>query len=370
MGRIKSVIRFFFLLCCTGLVLVFNKAAAEGISIGIELCLNRIIPSIFPMMLISCVVVECGYAGKIGRALSPVTSRLFGLPGQAGTAVLLSVIGGYPAGARAVAALYERGEITKEQASCMAQFCFCAGPAFLVGVVGGITGSAAAGWLLLGVQLAAVIITGMLVCRKNKPHSAADAGIIKEQMVDRSLSDGIVVSVSRSAAAVVQVCLYVVIFSSVRQIIDASGAGGMLEAIFVSAGMRTKVACAVLPVLMEVTGGCVSAAGAGLPMIAFAVGFGGCAVHMQVFALTAGLDIKRGDFLMARIFQGTISALITAAVIGLMPDRVSVAASAGVAGASLSGSVQGAVMLLIMCVMWLMCVTGDRVIPSEAKPGK
>ena len=128
--RKDKVLWGIILLGSAGLAMAFPTETAYGIEIGLELCLNRVIPSLFPMMVISVMVVESGLANSIGNRLAPVSERLFGLPGQAAAALLLSLTGGYPAGAKAVVGLYESGSVTKEQAGRMALFCFCAGRLF------------------------------------------------------------------------------------------------------------------------------------------------------------------------------------------------------------------------------------------------
>ncbi|MBQ9993163.1 MAG: hypothetical protein IJP17_00435, partial [Clostridia bacterium] len=144
-------------------VTVFSSEVVHGISEGIQVCISVVIPSLFAMMYLSVFAVECGMAERIGRLLAAPSRWLFGLPGEAGAAVLLSMIGGYPAGAKAVCGLYQRGAISACQARQMANFCFCSGPAFLIGTVGGVTGGMRSGLLLLAVQVVTVPLMGVIM---------------------------------------------------------------------------------------------------------------------------------------------------------------------------------------------------------------
>ena len=363
MKRLKEYAAAAFLLVCIAAVMAFPQDTAEGIGQGLELCTGKIIPSIFPMMLLCVMIVECGYAEKLGKLLAPVTRRVFCLPGEAGVAVLMSMTGGYPAGAKTVMSLYERGVVTLAQARRMALFCFCAGPAFLIGVVGGLTGSTAHGWLLMAVQVIAVTITGILVCRIGKKEEHNDFTMTHKSC--GSMAGAIVASVSKSADALLQVCLYVVIFSAANELLVVTGCTENIIGILTSIGVKSQTAQAVIPVLLEVTGGCIRAVGAGLPMTAFAVGFGGLSVQMQVLALTESLGINKGLFFACRLMQGTISALLTAAAMEFLPEGMAVPASTSLNSASLSGSPQGAVMLLIMCAMCVLCMPSNSVIVKE-----
>lgn len=239
----------------------------------------------------------------------------------------------------------------------MALFCFSAGPAFLLGVVGGLAGSTAAGWLLLGVQVIAVVVTGVTVCRVKAPPRTVPA-CRAEVPHGEGFSSVIVSSVSRSASAMLQVCLYVIVFSALSALLDTVGISAIAESLLTAAGLGKNTAEAVVPVLMEVTGGCVRALGAGLPMMAFAVGFGGFSVQLQVLSITRSLGVNTGLFMVVRLYQGVLSALLTAAALELLPDSAVVSAGASVGSARLSGSAQGAVMLVVMCAMCVLCL-GD-----------
>ena len=84
---------------------------------------------------------------------------------------MLSVLSGYPAGARAVLDLWERGCLAREErlrAACLAT---TSGPAFLAGTLGAIAGSAV-GWLLFAAHLAGVWSVSFLLGRRAEPPAA------------------------------------------------------------------------------------------------------------------------------------------------------------------------------------------------------
>jgi len=340
------------------LLMIYPSQTARGVSDGIEVCLERVVPSIFPMMLVCMLAVESGYVQRLGCRLSAVSEVLFGLPGEAAAAVVLSMIGGYPAGAKTVVELYERGAVSREQAVRMTMFCFCAGPAFLVGVVGGLAGTAYAGWLLMAVQMVTVVIMGVFICRINGKKRIENKGVCASQ--SRSdISLIIVSSVRKTSSAMLQVCLYVMIFSAVNALLNAAGVSESVVRSLILLGADKHAAEAVIPVLMEVTGGCMHAVGAGLPVMAFAVGFGGLSVQLQVLAITSRLGVRPVRFFAARLAQGTISALLIAGVLALFPDTLTVSVSAALGEAQFSGSPQGAVMLVVMCAVCMLCLHED-----------
>ena len=81
-----------------------------------------------------------------------------------GSVVLLSLIGGYPMGAKSIAGLLEQGRLDRATAQRMLPFCCCAGPSFIITAVGsGMFGSAQAGILLYLVQLFVSILLGAVL---------------------------------------------------------------------------------------------------------------------------------------------------------------------------------------------------------------
>ena len=92
-------------LCAAAALLFYPTQAAAGAKRGIGYCVDILIPSLFPFMALSVFVVKSGLAASMGRLTAGPCRILFGLPGSAAAAIVMSMVGGYPVGARAVAAL-------------------------------------------------------------------------------------------------------------------------------------------------------------------------------------------------------------------------------------------------------------------------
>ena len=94
------------------LALLWNAAAAaEAVRRGVTLCLTSVIPALFPFFAVSSLLVSLG-AGDAARVLERPFRALFRCGGAGAAAFLLGMIGGYPVGASAVAALVRRGDVS------------------------------------------------------------------------------------------------------------------------------------------------------------------------------------------------------------------------------------------------------------------
>ena len=144
-------------------LILWPDHATQAVQDGLLLCINVIVPSLFPFFVLSSLVVELGLSRYLGQLLNPIMVPLFRVNGACGTALALGFVSGYPVGARSVIELYKSGQCTKTEAERLLAFCNNSGPAFILGVVGtGILGSSSAGLVLYFAHLAASVLVGIL----------------------------------------------------------------------------------------------------------------------------------------------------------------------------------------------------------------
>ena len=86
------------LICATLGLILSPKETAAAAREGIALCVDVIIPSLFPFFVISALTIELGLTRWLGKLLEPVMRPLFRLGGQCSAAVVLGFLGGYPVG--------------------------------------------------------------------------------------------------------------------------------------------------------------------------------------------------------------------------------------------------------------------------------
>ena len=84
------------LLCLLFAVLLIQNApvVAKGAVQGIRLCLQTVIPSLFCFMVLTCFLINSGLYRFLSLPLAWVTSRLFFLPPELGSNLLLGMVGG------------------------------------------------------------------------------------------------------------------------------------------------------------------------------------------------------------------------------------------------------------------------------------
>lgn len=337
---------------------VYSKSAATGAYNSLLLCADSLIPSLFPMLFASVFFAQSGAASAVGVFIEPFVKRVFSMPGEIGAAVVSSVLGGYPAGAATISALYENGQITASQARRASLFCVCAGPGFLIGAVGGaIFGMPSVGLLILIVQISSVILSGIVLkfLFKKEENNFFE----KRIQVGKGFAQALTESVRSASESMIMVCAYVVIAGSINSVLKVSGIAYCVEWILKIIFDDRALAKVVLPAIIEVGSGCIEARSAGIPMVAFAVGFGGLAVHCQIYSLLSKIKISPMLFTAVRLICGLYCAVMTRLCLPLLPaDAVTV--SAVYEPRIAQSSAVGSAALMVMCFMCVMCLPKIR----------
>ena len=326
----------------------FPDAAAGGVSRGLSLCGQVLIPTLFPLLVFSTLLIRSGVAAAVGRRLEGVTRRLFGLPGCAAPAILMAFLGGYPAGAAAIAQLRKRQELTVEEGRRMLRFCVAGGPGFVVGAVGvGMTGYLQIGWILLAAQLLSALILGITAAPRAARRSPA---VFTRTVAPDEGAAAFTRSVESATETLLSTCGFVLLFSAVLSLLDATA---------LTASLPPSLA-AVIPCLLEVSNGCLAAAHSGRAapfLLGFAVCFGGVSVHCQIAAVLSHSGVMSPTFFLSRLVHGLLGGGITTILFAVVELPLSVFGGHGAPrGEWMAVDVGVSAAMLLLCGVWLMTV--------------
>lgn len=182
----------------------------ESAADALRLCAASVIPSLFPFLAATGLLMSLGFGALASPWLSPLMTGLYRLPGAAGSALLLGLLGGYPVGARTAADLYRLGQLTKDEAERLLTFCNNANPAFLLNALGvGVFHSSRAGLWLLLVHLLSALLTGLCFRGQVSPRNASPP----PPAAQPAFFPAFVEAVGNAASAMLRVCAFVVFFS-------------------------------------------------------------------------------------------------------------------------------------------------------------
>lgn len=324
---------FFIAILFIVLIIIFPDISSSGVSRGILISANVIIPSLFPFMVCVLMLVKSGFHIK-NRLVTNILYRVFGHNFNMFFAFFLSMIGGYPIGARLINELYKQNVIDKKTADIMLTYCVNAGPAFIISVVGkGVFSSYEIGIVLLLSHITSSILMAIFCGRKLKKNNCQYGNIVKST---KTFSENFVESVSDASSAMISICSFVILFSSINAYLDF---------FFGNVTIIKYIAY-----LTEVTSAVTKTKN--IVLISFLLGFSGISIWCQIFALSAGRKIDFLRFCTGRILHGIISSLITGLAINIFDIKLSTFSSnAGFRNELLYSDITVSISLVIMLII-------------------
>jgi len=343
-------------------VLLFCSSwVGEGIRRGLAVCASVMIPSLFPFLILSDFVARTQVGRMLERPLGGIARHVYRCPPELAPAILMSWIGGYPAGARVLAGMVERGAISREDAGRAVTFCVNSGPAFLVAVVGaGVFRSPGWGCFLFGCQIAAGAVTGRLLCRRPVRVRGSGTGQYLSPAV------GFVQAVTSATRGMLSICAFVLVFSALCRVLEGAGLLGLLGGWLsdASGGVLTpQGAVCLCSGFLEIGGGCALAQGLppgqGALVLPFLLSFSSCSVVCQVAACFGDHPVDGGLLLRSRLVHGALTALLATPVLWKRFAAVPAMAVGRPVLAPGSGGLLGALCLMAMCTILFTAVWGE-----------
>lgn len=313
--NVNTFFSFIFLvfLVAISLILSFGKGFSSLTLEGISLWLTLILPAMFPYFFITAILSSLNITSKIANKFSPLTKRFFNVSGGCGYAFFMSLIAGYPIGAKIVSDLREKGAINESEAIRASTFCSTSSPMFLISSVGTIMfKNTNFGLILLISSTLSAIIIGIIFSHYNKNDKPSDFLFVSNQKLDNVLYE----SAYSSVISVLVVGAIITIFYILSSILFRFNLLSPIISFFSLALGDFEMAKALSFGLIESTSGLKLLSTLNfniltLPLSAFICGFGGLSVIMQSIAYLKKAKIKTAPFIKAKLLSAVINFVIT-----------------------------------------------------------
>ncbi len=280
---------------------------------SMRLCAVTVIPALFPFIIANEFFTYSGAAQTLGKPLDALSRRIFGLGGGMSAAILTGLVCGYPAGAACAFGLYKLGACSPDEAERCAAFSNNAGPAFVIGGIGGaMLGDVRLGVIIWGSTVAVSMAAGVML----RGFSGRTA---RGSLTAISPSDApppaerhnftLAGMIADSALVMLKICALIITFSAAAdaagqavELLDWGGAAGALaRGIFELTSAADYAARELPPRLAAV-------------IIAAITGFSGLCVHFQTASLCPPeLSLRR--YYIVKLLSAPASAALCAAFI-------------------------------------------------------
>lgn len=277
------------------ILIMDSKTAAQGAAQGLTICLQTVVPSLFPFIFLS-VLLNDSYVGRPLSILRPL-GTVCNIPQGAESLLISSFLGGYPVGAQSVSEAYEKGSLSRYEAERMLSFCNNAGPAFLFGMIASFFSKF---WMIVAlwcIQIMSAVLVSKIMMRSN------NAAVSLSKQSAFSVSDALRLSLRCIAV----ICGWVILF---RVIIAFSDKWFLW---ICSAEIRT-----IILGILDLTNGSLALpeiADEGLRFVICSgvLSFGGLCITMQTRSVCPGLSLRY--YYIGKAIQTVFSILLSLAAV-------------------------------------------------------
>ena len=320
-GRVLTgqVLFGLFSVFCLLLILRNANIAITYMSRGLHLCARTVVPSLFPFMVLSELIVSAGIVNRLPNTLLAPFRRLWGVSNAGGCAVILGMLCGFPIGAKCAVRAYEEGQMTQEETERV--LCFSNNPssAFLISTVGfSLWGNRRFGTALYATVLGVSALTGValnLTRKRHQKNTLAGCDVISRSISAPKGARLFTEAIKSATGSMLLVCAYVIFFSTLV------GTLGLV----LNAWHAPTWVCSVLFCLFELSGGVSQASALDPPLLAalfcaFSAGWSGLSVHCQVLSVCDGKGLSFRKYFLCKLAQGLLCALFFGLVLHLFPD--------------------------------------------------
>ena len=302
----------FFALILTASFLALGSSLNKAVLGGINLYVTNVLPSVFPYFFITAVLSSLRVTSRLTVKLSPLSERLFNVNGNACYAFFMSVISGYPIGAKIVSDLKINGLLSDAESVRASAFCSTSSPTFMISVIGAITfNSTIFGIALFCCHLTCAILVGIIFSFYKRKDKCISFTPIAVKNVDNVLYESVYSAVISTLVVGGLITLFYLLTEILLSINLLTPIIDLLNAVI----KNETVARSIVIGFFECTRGiktlsAVQTAQISLPVCAFLCGFGGLSIIVQSIAYLKKAKIKTAPFLLAKALCAVLNFIV------------------------------------------------------------
>jgi len=314
-NRILDISYIIIILFFVILLIVIPENSIQHFAQGIVIWATKILPALLPFFILTKLLSYTTFTSTVGKFLSPITQKLYGVGGVSGYVYIMSILSGYPVGAKLTADLYKSNNITKRQAYTISSFTSTSGPLFIIGTVGiGFFGSYRIGLIVLISHFVSALLNGLLYRNKEEFNSIHNLSQASRKNI---LND----SMTESIQSIMVVGGFIALFYMGLQLLLTINAFSLPVIMLEKLGINSNLTTAVTSGIIEVTSGALALSQCALNqnticiLLSFLISFGGLSIHAQAYCFLKEFGMRYSKFLLQKITHAIISASVTFVII-------------------------------------------------------
>ncbi len=301
----KKKINSLTIIILLALIIIYVFTNSKNITTAIfesyELFLKNIFPSLFPMFIISYILVEIKIPEVLGNIFKKPFYKLFKTRKEASFVFFMSMLTGFPSSAKYIESLMNKNLIDEKDANKILQFTFFSNPLFIINTVGIMfLNNIKLGYIILISHITGNIITGLIFRNYNKKEE------LKEENIRQSIRE-LIIKINTTK-------FFNVLLNAIKDALSTMILiFGILVTFQIIITMMPK--STIIKGLIEMTIGLkytslLTNTNLKLILSTFFLSFGGLCIHTQIMNILNKKRVKYLPFLLARIIHGITSSII------------------------------------------------------------
>ena len=289
---------------CIAIFVLNPTKYMQSVTNGLIVWATAVVPALLPFFVLSKLLAELDFFTPFCKYVSPITKKLFNAPSISGYIFLMSIISGYPVGAKLIQEYHKNNSLTKTQCKKISTFTSTSGPLFILGTVsGGFFGNKKLGVILLCCHILSTIVCGILLknfyCSDNTTITAKNQDYISKNILNDTIYSAI--------SGILAIGVFISLFFMIADMLPINKISNATLQAFVTG-------------LLEVTHGCQMISQLNLSFVSTAIlcqsmiSFGGLCIALQSYSYLKECGVTFAQIIFNKALQSSIATVLTFAV--------------------------------------------------------
>lgn len=306
---------------CTIFIILFifsPKTSIRACINGAKLFFFSVFPSVFPFIVFSNMLIAYNGVYFYSKAVGPILCKPLKLPKESSLVLIISILCGYPLGAKYCCDLYEKKLLSRNDCERLLNIASSPSPLFITGTIGAVLlNNHKAGMILLFSVYASCFIMGIIIPSKGNILSYNNTNTYSKNNIE-SFGKILKESIEESLSTCTSIMGFIIIFSVLTEIVKSSiivnTALGSLSSFI---NIPKNLLFTILIGTIEMTNGCklVSLSNSSIiikiALTSFFVCFSGFSIISQVYSFTSKFKFSLKVYVKRKFIQGIICSILS-----------------------------------------------------------
>lgn len=278
-----------------------SKEIKNYVLYAINLWTNNLIPSLFPFLLITKLLIYYGMSDYLNNLFGKKISKIFNISKNSAFIVITSIFTGFPTGSIYIKDLIKKNIITIDEANHLIMFTNFANPIFIISVIGeNLLNNKKIGIFIFIIHIITGLITGYIFKNNNK-FKTIETTFTKKH--DNTFVSILIDSIYDTFRILINMLGIIIFFLMIMSLIDTF--------------FKNNILLYLIKGLIEITTGIIFISNSNInihikvSIICFLLSFSGLSIHFQVKSIINDTKISYKKYFIGRIVHSILCFLFS-----------------------------------------------------------